>query len=63
VPSFYDSIEIAHDRMFAKFHRRESEGNVAVAFLATFGEAILTLLGVRAAYRTFMRFRGRRAAA
>jgi hydrophobic/amphiphilic exporter-1 (mainly G- bacteria), HAE1 family len=51
VPAFYDSIEVAHDRMFAKFHRREAEGNVVLAFLATFFEAILTLLGIRALYR------------
>src|SRR4051794_26200024 len=46
VPAFYDSIEIAHDRMIAKFHRREGEGNVVVAFGLTFGEAVLALLGV-----------------
>jgi hypothetical protein len=59
VPAFYDSIEVAHDRMFAKFHRRESEGNVVLAFLATFVEAIFTLLGIRALYRLVMRLRGR----
>jgi hydrophobic/amphiphilic exporter-1 (mainly G- bacteria), HAE1 family len=59
VPAFYDSIEVAHDRMFAKFHRREAEGNVALAFVATFFEAILTLLGIRALYRLVLRLRGR----
>jgi multidrug efflux pump subunit AcrB len=59
VPAFYDSIEVAHDRMFAKFHRREAQGNAAVAFVATFVEAILTLLGIRALYRFVMRLRGR----
>jgi multidrug efflux pump subunit AcrB len=63
VPAFYDSIEIAHDRMFAKFHRRESEGNVVAAFAATFAEAILTLLGLRFVYRQVRRLRGGRATA
>jgi hypothetical protein len=45
--------------MFAKFHRREAEGNVALAFVATFFEAILTLLGIRALYRLVLRLRGR----
>ncbi len=60
VPSFYDSIEVAHDRMFAKYHRRESEGTAAAAFLLTFGEAIVTLLGIRALYRFVQKMRGRR---
>jgi HAE1 family hydrophobic/amphiphilic exporter-1 len=59
VPAFYDSIEVAHDRMFAKFHRREAEGNVVLAFVATLVEAILTLLGIRALYRFIMKMRGR----
>jgi HAE1 family hydrophobic/amphiphilic exporter-1 len=63
VPSFYDSIEVAHDRMFAKFHRREREGNVVLAFLATFVEAILALLGLRFLYRQGRRLAGRRATA
>jgi HAE1 family hydrophobic/amphiphilic exporter-1 len=62
VPSFYDSIEVAHDRMFAKFRRRAAEGNVVLAFAATFFEAIFTLLGVRALYRAVARWRGRGAA-
>jgi hypothetical protein len=60
VPSFYDSIEVARDRMIAKFHRRASEGNTVVAFITTFVEAILTLLLVRFCFRMLMRLRGRR---
>jgi multidrug efflux pump subunit AcrB len=63
VPAFYDSIEIAHDRLVAKFRRRVQARNAAIAFGLTFVEAILTLAGVRAAYRGLMRLRGRRAAA
>jgi HAE1 family hydrophobic/amphiphilic exporter-1 len=51
VPTFYDSIEIARDRMVAKFRRRAEAGNPAAAFGTTFLEAILALLGVRALYR------------
>ncbi len=56
VPTFYDSIEIARDRMFAKFQRRAQVRPVALAFLTTFLEAILTLLGVRALWRLLARF-------
>ena len=56
VPTFYDSIEIARDRMFAKFQRRAQVRPVALAFLSTFLEAILTLLGVRALWRLLARF-------
>ncbi len=51
VPTFYDSIEIARDRMFAKFHRREARWNTAIAFVMTFVELILTLILVRFAFR------------
>ncbi len=51
VPTFYDSIEIARDRMFAKFNRRAERYNVALAFLATFVEAILTIILVRFVFR------------
>jgi hypothetical protein len=63
VPSFYDSIEVSHDRMLAKFRRRQGQRNTAIAFMLTFFEAILTLLGIRAAYRALARLRGRRAVA
>jgi multidrug efflux pump subunit AcrB len=55
VPTFYDSIEISRDRMVAKFHRRAETRNVVLAFGMTFAEAILTLLGVRLAYRGVLR--------
>ncbi|TFV87907.1 efflux RND transporter permease subunit, partial [Oxalobacteraceae bacterium OM1] len=63
IPTFYDGIEIARDRMFAKFHRRSERWNFAFAFIVTFVEAILTLLFVRFIYRlvvrAFMRVTGR----
>ncbi|MBK8739982.1 MAG: efflux RND transporter permease subunit [Betaproteobacteria bacterium] len=51
VPTFYDSIEIARDRAFAKFRRRAARRNAFVAFVLTFVEAILALLMVRMIYR------------
>ena len=51
VPAFYDSIEIARDRMFAKFRRRQAQGNPVVAFLVTAAEAVAALLMVRGLYR------------
>lgn len=55
VPTFYDSIEIARDRMFAKFNRRAKRHNVALAFLMTFVEAIMTLVFVRLVFRIILR--------
>ena len=51
VPSFYDSIEITRERAKLKFHARAALGNPFVAFVATFGEALLTLTFVRFLYR------------
>ncbi|MEP7068972.1 MAG: efflux RND transporter permease subunit, partial [Usitatibacter sp.] len=51
VPTFYDSIEISRDRAFAKFHRRTARMNPFFAFVATFVEALLTLVLLRFAYR------------
>jgi HAE1 family hydrophobic/amphiphilic exporter-1 len=51
VPTFYDSIEVARDRMVAKYQRREAAMNPFVAFVTTFVEAILTLLLLRFTYR------------
>ncbi|MFZ6743345.1 efflux RND transporter permease subunit [Undibacterium sp. JH2W] len=51
VPTFYDSIEISHDRMIAKFRRRESSWNTFFAFIATFIEALLTLVMLRFLFR------------
>jgi hydrophobe/amphiphile efflux-1 (HAE1) family protein len=58
VPTFYDSIEIARERAVAKFHARAARSNPFVAFLATFAEAILTLLFVRWLYRLAVGRRG-----
>ena len=51
IPSFYDSIEIARDRMLAKFARRRERWNALAAFVLTFVEAVLALLGVRLVWR------------
>ena len=59
VPAFYDSIEIARDRMFAKFQRRQAAGNPVVAFAQTAVEAVLALLMVRGLYRALVARAGR----
>ncbi len=51
VPTFYDSIEIAFERMIAKFHRREVRWNIVFAFVMTFFEALLTIIFIRFIYR------------
>jgi HAE1 family hydrophobic/amphiphilic exporter-1 len=58
IPSFYDSIEVSRDRMIAKFKRRVARGNPALAFVLTFAEAVLTLLGVRSLWRGAKRLVG-----
>jgi hydrophobe/amphiphile efflux-1 (HAE1) family protein len=55
VPTFYDSIEIAKDRMLAKFRRRDSRWGAGVAFVLTFVEAILALVFVRLVFRLIMK--------
>jgi hypothetical protein len=51
VPSFYDSIEINVERMSLKFRARATMGNPVVAFLATAGEWLMTMLLMRFIYR------------
>ncbi len=51
VPTFYDSIEIARDRAFAKYHVRATKWNAFLAFSVTIFEAILTLVLIRFAFR------------
>ena len=55
VPTIYDSIEIARDRAFARFHDREARWNPFSAFVVTLIEAVLALLLVRWAYRMLKR--------
>ncbi|MDB5793265.1 MAG: AcrB/AcrD/AcrF family protein [Massilia sp.] len=55
VPTFYDSIEFARERMAVKFQRRAERYSALPAFLMTFVEAILTLVFVRLLYRLVMR--------
>jgi multidrug efflux pump subunit AcrB len=55
VPTFYDSIEIAKDRMGAKFHRRAARFTALPAFVMTFVEAILTIVMVRFVFRMIVK--------
>jgi HAE1 family hydrophobic/amphiphilic exporter-1 len=55
IPSFYDSIEIARERALAKFRRRETRWNSLFAFVVTLGEALATLLLMRAVWRILRR--------
>ena len=55
IPSFYDSIEISRDRAIAKFHARAARWNPFFAFVVTLGEAVLTLVLLRAVWRFLLR--------
>ncbi len=55
VPTFYDSIEIARDRMMAKLSARAERGNSAWAFIVTMLEALMTLTFLRLIYRAVMK--------
>ena len=55
VPTFYDSIELAKERMIAKFQRRDERWGAALAFILTFVEAILALVFVRLVFRLVMK--------
>jgi len=58
VPTFYDSIEIARERVLAKFHIREARWNALAAFVITLLEAMLTLMCLRWVYRQMKRIYG-----
>jgi len=55
VPTFYDSIEFARERMGRKFRARSARWGMLPAFLATFVEAILTLTFIRLIWRLLVR--------
>jgi HAE1 family hydrophobic/amphiphilic exporter-1 len=55
VPTFYDSIELARDRAVAKYQRRVPARGAFVGFAQTVGEAVLTIVGVRALFRLIRR--------
>jgi len=55
IPTFYDSIEIARDRMIAKFRRRMERWNGLLAFVMTFVEALLTLTLLRFVFRMVLK--------
>lgn len=66
IPTFYDSIEIAHDRLVKKFNRRAAQRGAFASGIITALETILTLVFVRLIYRLIMRvweMRGARALA
>jgi len=51
IPSFYDSIELNRERFLLKFRARAELGNPFLAFLQTFGEAIITIIPFRFLFR------------
>jgi hypothetical protein len=55
VPTFYDSIEIARERMGAKFQRRSVRWGALPAFLLTLLEALLALTFIRLAFRLLVK--------
>jgi hydrophobe/amphiphile efflux-1 (HAE1) family protein len=55
VPTFYDSIEFARERMGRKYRARSERWSMLPAFLATFVEAILTLTFIRLIWRLIVR--------
>lgn len=54
VPTFYDSIEIKHDHMVEKYHRRTERFGALPAFAATFIEFLLFITFIRLVYRLVM---------
>ena len=55
IPTFYDSIELSRERMLAKLHWRSERIGAFTGSLLTVGEALLTLLFIRALYRLVKR--------
>jgi HAE1 family hydrophobic/amphiphilic exporter-1 len=55
VPTFYDSIEIAKDRMMDKMHARGTRYHPSLAFIVTMLEAFFTLTFVRLIYRSLLK--------
>ena len=55
IPTFYDSMEIAHDRLVAKFKLRASKRGTALSALLTALELLLAVTGVRFVYRLLKR--------
>ncbi len=55
IPTFYDSIETARDKMFAKFQLRCATMAAPVAFVLTMGEALAALLMLRWVMRLLAR--------
>jgi HAE1 family hydrophobic/amphiphilic exporter-1 len=51
VPTFYDSIEVARDNAIARYRERQARWNPFLAFVATLGEVLCALTGLRFIYR------------
>lgn len=51
VPTFYDSIEVARDRVASKFRAREKRWSPFAAFVVTAAEILLALILARLLYR------------
>lgn len=58
IPSFYDSIEGSRDRAIAKFRQRAARWHVAVAFVVTLLEVVLTLVFLRFVWRLLKKLFG-----
>ena len=58
IPTFYDNIEIAHDKLVKKFNRYQTERGTSISGVMIDTEAILTLIFVRFIYRLIKRGRG-----
>jgi hypothetical protein len=59
VPTFYDSIELAREGAKAKYLARAERMSPFLAFMMTFGEAIMTLVFARYGFRLYLSLRGR----
>lgn len=60
IPTFYDSIEIARDRLIAKFRRRASERGTFVSAILIALETLATLTFGRLIYRSIKQLIGKR---
>jgi hypothetical protein len=58
IPTFYDNIEISHDKLVKKFNRYQTQRGLFMGGVMIDTEAILTLIFVRFIYRLIKRGRG-----
>ena len=55
IPTFYDSIEIAREKLVKKYHHRVAQQGVFISAVQTAVETILTLVFIRLVYRLIKR--------